>query len=606
LEQVAIMLHTTRPSSSARCWPWVIRSLSLAFLVVLVTLYARAADPPPTDPIDNFRAAFRQDYDTVILPRTQELPDLRDKLAKLERDPLKKNPADLAKAKENVDKAETDLKKALDERNAALQKRIKDDLAKADPVEKVALVNIIGDEGQRLRYPLKKVIPDYVAKLHPEDAILIELTAAKPANPLELRLAATLALGKSNGDPKIVVPALGKVLRDAQNPTALRVAAADALGRPLRRLLQAPTLIYQDPTTGKTVVDRSIAEELRSVLLDSGHLSWPVLLDGLKDKAPEVRLACIVAAKDISLVFHDNAQLAVSKDFYADFGPLINAFSDNMPALVVALDNNQPQIQGVALSVLEDLALSRFDLLNKLGPKPVGRAGEPRRPENLPAAFLDARADDPPKTAVEPDLLPATIKTALPALVKSLQSKSVDSRRGAATILELLGDEAASVSADLTSSLRDPDPFVRWTMLRALGRLAPREAKTVVPAVVPLVRDNDLDVRLAAMKTLELFGKDAGSAVPTLVDLLPQGGVTIQLAALKSLQAVNKWEAQNLAVVAELLQNPDASVRISAAETLGRAGKTAAGTRPALEKAMNDEDEKVRSAVSEALLRIKK
>jgi HEAT repeat protein len=604
LEQVAIMFKTKRPSASARLWPWLIRPLSLAMLVVVVIIGARAADPPPPDPVDDFRAVFRKDYESVILRSTQQLPELRDKLSKLEKDPLKKNPADVAKAKENVDKAETELKTALDDRNTALDKRIKDDLAKADDVEKVALVNIIGDEGQRLRYPINKVIPDYVSKLHPEDPYLIALTEAKPGNSLDLRLAATLALGKSNGDPKMVVPALAKLLRDPQTPTALRLAAGEALSRPIRRLLQAPA-VYQDPT-GKARVDTSIGDELRSVLLDSGHLSWPVLLDGLKDRSPEVRLACLSSAKDLSVVFRDNAQVAQSKDFYADYGELIKAFRDTMPTLQLALDDKDPAIQGLGLSILHDLATARLDLSNKLGPKPAARTDEPRGPAALPTAFVSARADDPPKPAADPDVLPSALKTALPALVKSLQSKFVETRRAAAAVLELLGDDAAAVIADLARGLRDPDPFVRWTLLRTLGRLAPREAKVVVAAVVPLVRDSDGDVRLAAMKTLEQFGKEAGGAVPALVDLLPRSEASIQLAALKSLQALNTWDTRDLAVVAELLQNPDASVRISAAETLGRAGKTAAATRPQLEKALNDEDEKVRSAASEALLRIKK
>ncbi len=145
-------------------------------------------------------------------------------------------------------------------------------------------------------------------------------------------------------------------------------------------------------------------------------------------------------------------------------------------------------------------------------------------------------------------------------------------------------------------------------MLRTLGRLAPKEAKVVVPAVIPLVADSDVDVRTAALKALDRYGKDAAGmgAGPAIAKLLLQDDSPTVLAGLKALQAIGDWDGPTLEVVAELLNNAEVSVRVGAAQALGRAGAKAAAFRPALEFALTDSDEKVRIAASEALLRIKK
>jgi HEAT repeat protein len=215
------------------------------------------------------------------------------------------------------------------------------------------------------------------------------------------------------------------------------------------------------------------------------------------------------------------------------------------------------------------------------------------------------RGEGAAQPADDVSVVPSAVKAILPALVRALRSNDVQTRRSAAFSLEAAGSDAAEYIPDFAAGLKDRDRFVRWTLLRALGRLAPKEPNVVVPAVIPTVLDPDIDVRLAAMKTLESYGKDAVEAGPVIARLLPRGDTLVQLAALKTIQAIGSTDATTLATVAGLLQNPEANVRVTAAETLGRAGKSARSAQPALERALEDEDEKVRSAASDALLRIR-
>jgi HEAT repeat protein len=615
------MLHTRRIPGSVPCWPRLIRPLVLALLVATVAAGARAADPPqPADPVDDFRAAFRNNLDTITR-QSRDLPSLRETQAEKQKDfdsePTKQsNIDDLAQARERVANAEKELNTALETRSATLSKRLKEDLATGDVADRVALVNLIGAETAGLRYN-SKLIPDYLTKLHPEVPQLIELTEAGPNNPLELRVAAALALGKTNGDVKVIVPALAKVLRDPQNPVALRLAAAEAIGRPVNRLLQAATQLT--PPGGRPGAEKEDStRELRVVLIDAGHLAWAALVGGLKDPSPRVRLACAIAAKDVSSAFLEQAPIA-DRAFFANCRPLLTAFRDQMPKLGDALEDPDPAVRQLALSILEDLAVARPKISGNLSPdlpaKPMSRTGRPSRPEALPEVVPVGRqvpagkeAPAPAPAPAEASDLSAALKAALPALVQALKNPDVRTRRSAGYTLEDMGGDALPVLPDLTRALSDPDRFVRWTILRILGHLAPQEAKVVVPAVVPLVGDPDMDVRAAALKSLENYGKDAAGmgAGPAIAKALPREDPLTQVAATRTLQAIGEWDRSTLAVVADLLQVADVDVRVSAAETLGKAGKHATPFRPAVERAMEAGDEKVRVAASEALLRIPK
>jgi HEAT repeat protein len=589
--------------------------LAVVVAAVAIGVRSRAADPPQPDHVDDLRAAFQKDIDRKIWFRSFELPSLDKTVKELEGDTDKK--VELDEARKKYQTAKDELTEALDERAKDLPLRLKDQLAKTDNVGRVALANIIGDEAERIPYPDKDklfaLVPNYLALLHPEVPVLVELTEAGPSHPLEVRQAAALALGKTKGDPAIVVPALAKLLRDQKNPVPLRLAAAEALIKPIEDF-KALSPVGQAGQTGPKI-DASNVERLKLILQDNSARAWPVLVDGLGDSSPAVRMAAASSAKEISAAFLERARGVLSTaGFVQEYGGLLKAFKDDMPKLAKAIESNDPALRQLALSILDDLATALTTTRQpEIMPKPSAGAGLPRSPllvqNELPVALPDLPANGalPARVAQpvgEDSILASALKASLPAMVDALKSSDVETRRSAAFVVEAVGGDAAPYIPQLVSRLSDPDRFVRWTLLRTLGQLAPKESKVVVPKIIPTLRDPDIDVRLAALKALERFGKDAGAAGPTIVTLLPNGDPEIQLAALKAIQA-SGGDSSTLGAVADLLETAEPNVRVSAAETLGKAGKRAVGVLPKLERAMSDEDEKVRSAASEAVLRVK-
>ncbi len=607
-ERVSAMLHDTSNLRPARSRPRLFETLLLSSLVVACVAVNRGSG---ADTVDELRAAYRKNIDKIQL-LTQDLPRQRDKLSKLEKDPEKKNTDDVAKAREAVDKATMELDTDLAERKAALEPLLKEELDKGGPYERIAYANIIGDEAQQLRYP-SKAIPGLAAKLHPEVPFLVELTEPGSKNPLEVRQAAALALGKTNGDPKVIVTALAKLLRDQQNPVSLRLAAAEALGRPIQHLLRSQAQAATQPQPGKTAGSEKddTSRDLRSILVDSSAMVWPVLLGGLKDPSPAVRRLCASEARDITGTFLDQAQVAQSHEFYQEFADLLKAFQDDMPQLLLGLDDRDPAVNLQILTTVDDLATARLRANKNLNPevprKPLSRNGQTQTPGRAGGILLvDFQAQEKPAADDQDSALPAALKSALPPLLKSMKSPDVNIRRAAGFALEDIGSDSPEVLDAEAGSLNDPDRFVRWTMLRTLGRAAPKEAKVVVPAVIPLLRDEDIDVRLNAVHVLDRYGKEAGAAATeALAKMLAGADMSVQIAAFKAMQSIGILDAPALKLVALQLQNPEPSVRVSAAETLGRGGKNAVGLLPVLEQALNDTDEKVRTAASEALLRIK-
>jgi hypothetical protein len=119
------MLHTRLFPGSAACRPRLFRPFLLAGLLAIVALGQRApAADPPADAVDDFRAAFRKNLDTITL-RSVDLPSLRDKLRQLKVDDPDEKKEDTKNAAEKVKQAEAELQTALKERNEAGAKELK-------------------------------------------------------------------------------------------------------------------------------------------------------------------------------------------------------------------------------------------------------------------------------------------------------------------------------------------------------------------------------------------------------------------------------------------------------------------------------------------------
>jgi HEAT repeat protein len=205
---------------------------------------------------------------------------------------------------------------------------------------------------------------------------------------------------------------------------------------------------------------------------------------------------------------------------------------------------------------------------------------------------------------VEAGGIQGTVRT----MIENLKHPDYRVRLAAVDTLETFGNQAEAAIPALVAALRDSNKFVRWSSVRTLGRLNPRQADEVVPGLMRLLDDReDPAVRIAAAKALELYGEHAKKAVPLLARVINRGDKEYIMALLTTIQGIGTDAAPALPNVAWILSDrtQPPSVRIEAAKTLGRFGALAKDQLPALRRVMNtDLDEDVRNAASMAVLAV--
>jgi HEAT repeat protein len=264
--------------------------------------------------------------------------------------------------------------------------------------------------------------------------------------------------------------------------------------------------------------------------------------------------------------------------------PLARALDEQAASLARLLEKDDLEGCLTACKVLETLGDVRQRLLNL---DVATRAG---------AAPGSKPLDDP---------LPQLARgETVAAVAKLLGHKDVRVRLGAVYVLESLETAAAPAAVSVVKATADEDPFVRWGAARVLGRMAPRQAEAVVPALAKLLKDDNRDVLVTALAALERYGPAAKDAVPALGEVVKgDGDAGVRLAAIKALLAVGTDARKARSELRAVLVGGDASVRAAAARALGRLGATEPESKEALRKALTDSDAGVREAASEALLR---
>jgi HEAT repeat protein len=195
---------------------------------------------------------------------------------------------------------------------------------------------------------------------------------------------------------------------------------------------------------------------------------------------------------------------------------------------------------------------------------------------------------------------------ALTALIGALDNDDPLVREIAIETFHEIGPEAARVKDALVQKLHlDPTARVRWQAARTLTRVA-KEGKSVVPALITAIRDDDLDVRIMAISSLGQLREAALEAVPALSQALGDDEDRVRQAAVAALVNVGPSSG---AVVPPLLnvlkRDPEWRVRDATAAALGQLGPAAAAAVPALiEASLRDDEPNVRRECALALARV--
>jgi HEAT repeat protein len=478
------------------------------------------------------------------------------------------------------------------------------------------------------------------------------------------RQQAAAALARIVPDAAVAGKALGSMLKNGN--TAERRVAARALGDWMRTLSDRYTQGTGGGGAGLGGGDRMRvklqardrrAADLPEVMVEAAEAITPAATGGLDDSDAEVRRLCSVAIEQVSSATADLIVVPRGLDFpapgrtpseadrrrmedYRDdvlreqrrFTKLARLLRDacsarkgqsgkrladlvnDRSAAVRLASRRALEATGTLRNRLVDRARSvppipkakdekKGDAVKRQSPRKTGLVGwqEPeKQPEPVP----------PPEKGRSPqDELLEGLLGARSALAEGLTDPNKWSRLEAVQALESLGEYAEPVADAVVRALCDPYPFVRWVSARILTGISPdalksTTAEAVVEGLIPLLRDVDLDVELAAAYALGQYGPVAKKAVPELAKAVTGADADMRIASLQALQEIGTASVSAMPAMIKAVSDENARVREKAAQVLGRFGTRAKDAIPALRKALNDEDEAVRRAAGDALLAI--
>lgn len=499
-------------------------------------------------------------------------------------------------------------------------------------------IRMIGETSQQIRLRLQSLLRDKdplmavsaawtLSELYPDDATVTDLVLPVLLSALEhrrddIRNDAVLALA-SIGEPAV------KVLseRIGEHGPVSCMAATDALAAIGPDAAPAVPKLLETLTDKDSQVCWHAARALGAIRADADKVV-PALAEQLGDESPAVRANAAyalgrygadakpaVAKLAETLKDEDaNVRLAAARAL-TEIGP---AAADAVDSLAAALTDDTG---AVTLQVAE--------ALGRIGSPAVGVLTEKLGDENLR-----------PLAAAVLGEMGADARSAVPALVKLLDSEEMQTRREAFLALASIGPDAETAAPALMKILTDADDPGRAGAAYALAKIG---AKDALPELKKLTDSDDELLALASAWGLVVLEPDDEEnltiAVPQLIgalsweaplarresaivlgDLGPKAKVAIPelIEALKKEQ-VPDIRAELLHALAEMgpdaseampealaaLDSPDPQLRATAVYLLGRVGEAAEATTPRIREVLKSGDEFNRMVAAWALIRIK-
>jgi uncharacterized membrane protein YphA (DoxX/SURF4 family) len=144
----------------------------------------------------------------------------------------------------------------------------------------------------------------------------------------------------------------------------------------------------------------------------------------------------------------------------------------------------------------------------------------------------------------------------------------------------------------LVKGLGSPYPIVRLHALQAIRSHA-EEMAVVMPAILPMLKDKDADLRLVAAQTIRDYGREATLLIPALLEALEDGEGTVRAAAAQALGNLGGEAVQTAGALSRLLEDRNEEVRLSALVALNTVQPEEAV--PGLKRALMSENGLVRA-----------
>jgi HEAT repeat protein len=191
---------------------------------------------------------------------------------------------------------------------------------------------------------------------------------------------------------------------------------------------------------------------------------------------------------------------------------------------------------------------------------------------------------------------------AVPALTAVMQRETGARRRVAMFVLGQIGSPARPATDALVALLKDPDVEVRGAAIETLDAIVARSA---VPQLLPLLESDDPKFQMAVMQALIHLDVPAKDIVQVLVASLKSEDAFQRLIAAKSAGEFGPEAAPTVPGLIEILDLPNAELAMYGVRSLGRIGPAAKEAAPALRKTLqSDAFSSFRLEVAEALWRV--
>jgi vesicle coat complex subunit len=152
----------------------------------------------------------------------------------------------------------------------------------------------------------------------------------------------------------------------------------------------------------------------------------------------------------------------------------------------------------------------------------------------------------------------------------------------------------------LLKSLKHSNAEVRWSAAVALESFV-SEAKSAIPILTKAVSDVDVNIQVAATRTLGRFG---AAAIPGLLQTLAKPEKQVRREAVWALARIGSAAKAAVPALTRALQDSDLRVRLGAALALGAIGPDAAAAVSALVQCLKDSNLIFCRLAAQALVRI--
>jgi HEAT repeat protein len=456
------------------------------------------------------------------------------------------------------------------------------------------------------------------------------------------RAAAAEALGRINAEADIAVPALSRALTDDRTP--VRRAAAAAFAAWIKKATQLSknqsaggVLVYRrdvfdsatgtfmavgsDPLTGLTLLAglTNVVGEgpgVTEVVVTRDELQTlaaavvPIAARGVRDADAQVRRNSLdalhqVAVSLVDMVADPRARTEFPQEgrrpsrdedrFITQYRYEVDAERQELLPLAQALRKEANAFRRALTDPDQAVRLEACETMIEIG---LVRVKLQRRLSSVPPF-------DNAKLPADQDPILALYKEVLPQLEEAATDPVLQVRLHAIEATEMLGPDVILAVSTLEGALTDRDRFVRWAAIRALGRLTPEQGEKVVPLLIPLLRDTDIDLRMMATSTLDHYGAKARLALPELRRAVLVGDADMRRAAISAILAMGTEVAKDaIPTFIEAVDDEQSPVRRAAAEALAPFGSAAKDAIPALTKLQESDELDDRKAATYAILKI--